>query len=39
MSLVANIRKRQKLGISRSKKKSTVSAKAYKDMKNKWKKK
>ena len=39
MSLIANIRKRQKLGISRSKKNSTVSAKAYKNMKNKWKKK
>ena len=39
MSLVANIRKRQKLGISRSKKNSTISAKSYKDMKNKWKKK
>ena len=39
MSLVKNIQRRRKLGISRSKKKSTVSAKAYKDMKNKWKKK
>ena len=39
MSLVRNLNRRKKLGISRSKKKSTVSAKAYKDMKNKWKKK
>jgi len=39
MSLVANINRRRRLGISRSKKKSTISAKAYKDMKNKWKKK
>ncbi len=39
MSLIKNIQRRRKLGISRSKKKSTVSAKAYKDMKNKWKKK
>lgn len=39
MSLVRNINRRKKLGISRSKKKSTISAKAYKDMKNKWKKK
>ena len=39
MSLVQNINRRKKLGISRSKKKSTVSAKSYKAMKNKWKKK
>lgn len=39
MSLVANIRRRQKLGISRPKNKSTVSAKAYKQMKQGWKKK
>ena len=38
MSLVANIRRRQKLGISRSKKKSTISDKAYAAMKNNWKK-
>ena len=37
-SLVANIRKRQKLGISRSKKKSTISKKSYSDMKKNWKK-
>lgn len=39
MSLVANIRKRQKLGISRSKKKSTISKEAYAQMKNNWKRK
>jgi len=39
MSLVRNINRRKKLGISRSKKKSTISAKAYKDMQNNWKKK
>jgi|TARA_S200000501_G_scaffold45870_1_gene37103 hypothetical protein len=39
MSLVRNINRRKKLGISRSKKKSTISDKAYRDMKNKWKKK
>lgn len=39
MSLVKNIQRRRKLGISRSKKNSTVSAKAYKAMKNNWKKK
>ena len=33
MSLVANINRRKKLGISRSKKKSTVSANSYKAMK------
>ena len=38
MSLVKNIQSRRKLGISRSKKKSTISKKAYKDMKNNWKK-
>ncbi len=39
MLLVANIQRRRKLGISRSKKKSTISPKSYKAMKNKWKKK
>jgi len=39
MSLVKNIQRRRKLGISRSKKNSTVSPKAYKAMKNNWKKK
>jgi len=38
MSLVKNINRRQKLGISRSKKESTVSPKSYKAMKNNWKK-
>jgi len=38
MSLVKNIQRRRKLGISRTKKKSTISKKAYKDMKNNWKK-
>ena len=38
MTLVKNIQRRRKLGISRSKKKSTISKKAYKDMKNNWKK-
>jgi hypothetical protein len=37
-SLVANINKRKKKGISRSKKNSTISAKAYKAMKKGWKK-
>ena len=37
MSLVRNINRRKKLGISRSKKRSTVSAKGYKAMKNNWK--
>ena len=32
MSLYRNINRRKKLGISRSKKKSTISAKAYKEM-------
>lgn len=36
MSLVANINRRRKLGISRSKRESTVSAKAYRDMKRGW---
>ena len=38
MSLVKNIQRRRKLGISRTKKKSTISKKAYKDMKNNCKK-
>jgi hypothetical protein len=33
MSLYANINKRKKAGTSRSKKKSTISDKAYKNMK------
>ncbi len=33
MSLYRNINRRKKLGISRSKKKSTVSAKSYANMK------
>ena len=33
MSLYENINKRKKAGTSRSKKKSTVSAKSYKNMK------
>lgn len=37
-SLVANINKRKKKGISRSKKNSTISSKAYKAMKKGWKK-
>ena len=37
-SLVANINRRKRLGISRSKKKSTISDKAYADMKKNWKK-
>jgi hypothetical protein len=36
MSLVANINRRRKLGISRSKRESTVSAKSYRDMKRGW---
>ena len=36
MSLVENIDKRKKAGTSRSKKKSTISAKAYKNMQNNW---
>jgi|GEM_PF-2432705 len=38
-SLVGNINKRKKAGTSRSKKKSTVSPKAYKGMKEGWDKK
>ena len=38
-SLVGNINKRKKAGTSRSKKKSTVSPKAYKDMQQGWPKK
>jgi hypothetical protein len=38
-SLVGNINKRKKSGTSRSKKNSTVSDKAYKDMKAGWPKK
>jgi hypothetical protein len=38
-SLVANINRRKRLGISRSKKKSTISDKAYAAMKRNWKKK
>lgn len=36
MSLVKNMNARKKAGTSRSKKKSTVSDKAYKDMKAGW---
>ena len=36
-SLVNNINARKKKGTSRSKKKSTVSAKSYKAMQNGWK--
>ena len=39
MSLVENINRRKKAGISRSKKNSTISKKAYADMKSGWKKK
>ena len=39
MSLVRNINRRKRAGISRSKKKSTVSKKAYSAMKRGWKKK
>jgi len=38
-SLVGNINKRKKAGTSRSKKKSTVSSKAYSDMQKGWPKK
>ena len=38
-SLVGNINKKRKAGTSRSKKNSTVSDKAYKDMKAGWPKK
>jgi hypothetical protein len=36
-SLVGNINRRKKAGISRPKSKSTVSAKAYRAMKRGWK--
>ena len=39
MSLVKNINKRKKAGPSRSKKETTISKKAYADMKSGWKKK
>lgn len=39
MSLVKNINKRKEAGTSRSKKDSTVSPKAYNDMKKGWPKK
>ena len=39
MSLVRNINRRKKAGTSRSKKKSTVSKKAFSAMKRGWKKK
>ncbi len=39
MSLYRNINRRKKLGISRSKKKSTISSKAYAKMKKGFKKK
>ena len=39
MSLVENINRRRRLGISRSKKNSTVSSKSYKAMKAGWPKK
>ena len=39
MSLVKNMNARKKAGTSRSKKKSTVSPKAYEDMKAGWPKK
>ena len=39
MSLVKNMNKRKKAGISRPKSKSTVSDKAYKDMQKGWPKK
>ena len=37
MSLYKNINKRKKAGTSRSKKKSTISKKAYAEMKRGWK--
>lgn len=37
-SLVGNINKRKKKGTSRSKSKSTISKKAYSEMKKGWKK-
>jgi len=36
MSLVENINKRKKAGTSRPKSRTTVSKKAYDDMKNNW---
>ena len=36
-SLVANINRRKKAGTSRSKKNSTISKKAYKQLKRGWK--
>ena len=39
MSLVENINKRKKKGISRTKKNTTVSKKAYSDTKKGWPKK
>lgn len=36
MSLVKNIQRRKKAGTSRSKKNTTISKKAYKDMQNNW---
>ena len=39
MSLVENINKRKSAGKSRSKKNTTISKKAYADMKSGWKKK
>lgn len=39
MSLVKNINKRKKAGTSRSKKNTTISKKAYANMKSGWKKK
>ena len=39
MSLVRNINRRKKAGTSRSKENSTISKKAYADMKSGWKKK
>ena len=38
MSIVEHINRRRRLGISRSKKNSTISSKAYKAMKRGWKK-
>jgi hypothetical protein len=38
MSLVENINRRKKLGISRPKSKSTISDKNYKNMQKGWKK-
>ena len=38
MSLVENINKRKKAGTSRSKKNTTISTKAYANMKAGWKK-